>query len=133
MIILRQKEFGSTKKSREEAKERNKKDNTRKALNTAQGVTAVGSLGTAVGTDIAGVKAIKKLKEQAAKKGVKYNNALIIGPEKSVKAVSRLDKRIGKNVIKGNKVALGLAGASLGLGIAKHTRDIKKAKKENKE
>lgn len=132
MIVLRQKEFGSTKKSREEAKERNKKDKTRKALDTAQGITAGGALGTSVGTVITGIKAMKKLKEQAAKKGVKYNGSSIIGPVKSVKAVSRLDKRIAKNVMKGNKVSLGLAGASLGLGIAKHSRDIVKAKKEKK-
>ena len=132
MIILRQKEFASTKESREKSKERNKKDNTRKALNTAQGVTAVGALGTSIGTTMATKKAMKKLSKQAAKKGVYYDGGLIMGPRKVVEAVERLDKRIAKNAKKGNKVALGLAGASLGLGTVKLARDIKAKKKENK-
>ena len=131
MIILREKEFASTKESRKKSKEMNEKDKTRKVINAAQGATAVGALGTAIGTRVAINKAAEKLKEQAAKKGVKINNGTIIGPVKGVKAVKKLDERIAKNVKKGSMISLGLTGASLGLGIAKHARDVKKAK-ENK-
>lgn len=133
MIIYRQKEFASTKESRKKSKEMNEKDKTRKVINAAQGATAVGALGTAIGTGVATKKAAEKLKEQAAKKGVKINNGIIIGPVKGVKAVKKLDKKIAKNAKKGNMISLGLTGASVGLGIAKHTRDIvKKAKEEKK-
>ena len=133
MIIYRQKEFASTKESREKSKEKNEKDKTRKVINAAQGATAVGALGTAIGTEVATNKAKKKLAEQAKKKGVSYDGFLIHGSPKGVKAVEKLDRRITKNARKGNMISLGLTGASLGLGIAKHTRDAKKAKEEKKE
>ena len=132
MIILREKEFASTKESRKKSKEMNEKDKTRKVINAAQGATAISALGTAVGTGVAERKAVEKLKEQAAKKGVEISNGVIKGPAKSVKAVKKLDERIAKNAKKGNMISLGLTGASLGLGIAKHARDIKKAKEEKK-
>jgi hypothetical protein len=138
MIILREKEFASTKESRKKSKELNEKDKTRKVINAAQGATAVGALGTAIGTGVATKKAAEKLEEQAAKKGVHltYNaqGRTLVGPTtlKRVGAIDRLENRIIKNAKKGGKISLGLASASVGLGIAKHTRDTKKAKEEKK-
>ena len=138
MIILREKKFASTKESREKSKEMNEKDKTRKVINAAQGATAVGALGTAIGTVAATKKAAEKLKEQAAKKGVRLTYSskgrTLVGPMplKRLMAIDILEDRIIKGAKKGGKISLGLAGASVGLGIAKHARDVKKAKEEKK-
>lgn len=137
MIILRTKIFASTENSREKSREANKKDKTRKALNAAQGVTAVAGLGTALVTDKKTKEAVNKLSEMAKKKGVVYGNGSIrtthTTPKNSFEAVRRLDKRIAKKSKRGNVAALGLAGSSIVLGGIKHGRDIKKSKNNKKE
>ena len=140
MIILRTKIFSSTKNSREKSREANKKDKTRKALNAAQGVTAVAGLGTALVTDKKTKEAVNKVKEMAKKKGVAYGNGVIMQTQhitpknkNSFEAVRRLDKRIAKKNKRGNIAALGLAGSSIVLGGIKHGRDIKKSKNNKKE
>ena len=122
MIIYRQKEFASTKESRKKSKEMNEKDKTRRNLDNAQAGTAAAG----VGTIIAG----SRLRKAAEKMGkiVKENNG---GDMEFVKKM----RKKGKAAKGMDKASLALVGASLGLGITKHTRDVikrKKAKEEKK-
>jgi hypothetical protein len=120
MIILREKEFASTKESRKKSKEMNEKDKTRKSLDNAQAGTAAAG----VGTIIAGSR-LKKAAEKM-EKVVKENNG------GDMEFVKKMQKK-GKAAKGMDKASLALVGASLGLGIAKHTRDIIKGKKAKEE
>lgn len=117
MIIYRQKEFASTKKSREEVKEANKKDKTRKNLENAQLGTAVG--GTAA---IIGGNKLKKAADKIKKKTIK-------GGPVDIKKVEKMQK-LGKTAKTLHKTAPYLIAASAGLGAVKIARDIKKSKKK---
>ena len=122
MIILREKVFASTKESRRRVKKANEEDKTRKNLDKAQAGTAAAG----VGTIIAG----SRLRKAAEKMGkiVKENNG---GDMEFVKKM----RKKGKAAKGMDKASLALVGASLGLGITKHTRDVikrKKAKEEKK-
>jgi len=119
MIILREKEFASTKESRRKVKKANEEDKTRRNLDNAQAGTAAAG----VGTIIAGSrlkKAAKKMEEV-----VKKNNG------GDMEFVTKMRKK-GKAAKGMDKASLALVGASVGLGIAKHARDVKKAKEEKK-
>jgi len=119
MIILREKEFASTKESRRKDKKANEKDKTRKNLDNAQAGTAAAG----VGTIIAGSR-LKKASEKM-EKVVKENNG------GDMEFVKKMQKK-GKAAKGMDKASLALVGASLGLGIAKHTRDVIKKHKDKK-
>ncbi len=131
MIILREKEFASTKESRKKSKEMNEKDKTRKNLERAQLGTAVGGLGVAGGNIIRASRGDKKIKELAHKHGA-IGETILMGDKKTIDAVKRLQNRLIKKTKTANKVAAGLAATSAGLGAVKIARDIKKAKEEKK-
>ena len=120
MIILRQKEFGSTKKSREESKERNKKDKTRKALEMAQLGTLAGG-----GASFAGNRILKHAAEKAEKE-IKAKKVIPMEEFEKMQRKGKTAKALGIG-------ATAALGTSLAIGAVKHARDIKKAKKENKE
>lgn len=118
MIILREKEFASTKESRKKVKEANEKDKTRKNLERAQAGTAAAG----VGTIIAGSK-LKKAAEKM-EEVVKESNKKPV----DMKFVEKMQRK-GKTAKGMNKASLALIGASAGLGAIKIARDIKKNKK----
>lgn len=114
MIIYRQKEFASTKESREKSKEMNEKDKTRKNLERAQLGTAVGGTAAIIGGN--------KL-ERAAEKIEKT----IKGKPMDIKKVEKMQK-LGKTAKTLHKPAPYLIAASAGLGAVKIARGIKKKK-----
>ncbi len=116
MIIYRQKEFASTKESREKVKEANKKDKTRKNLERAQLGTAVGGAATIIEGN-----RLKKAAEKIEK--------TIKGKPVDIKKVEKMQK-LGKTAKTLHKTAPYLIAASAGLEAVKIARDIKKSKKK---
>lgn len=118
MIILREKEFASTKESRRKVKKADEEDKTRRNLERAQAGTAAAGVGTIV--------AGSKLKKAAEKmeKVVKESNKKPVDME----FVKKMQRK-GKTTKGMNKASLALIGASTGIGAVKIARDIKKNKK----
>jgi hypothetical protein len=114
MIIYRQKEFASTKESREKVKEANKKDKTRKNLERAQLGTAVSGAAAIIGGN-----KLKKAAEKVEK--------TIKGKPVDIKKVEKMQK-LGKTAKTLHKTAPYLIAATAGLGAVKIARDIKKKK-----